>query len=134
MASDVEKPKLEPGTYRLREDVDNPDKDGRKRSDWRAVAWQPAGTVFVVDREGDGQRSWLTLRKTGRHQKIGPADDFFHALAAQLERVEEQPSDMLEREGWRGAAPWLLDILVRDGKITPEDVAAALRAYVREHE
>lgn len=131
--------KLEPGTYRLRIDVENPKPDRRQRHDWRALVKWEKGMVFRVRfdpylkspdaNDVDALELWH-----GRYPHMSFSswrEGFWELLAPYLDRIDETPSQWMRREhGHDAGAPWgILDMLVAEGRLTLDDVKELTERY-----
>lgn len=132
--------KLEPGTYRLRQDVKNPHPDKRVRHDWRCFAVWEAGMIFRVEEHplatdvpprGIGHKAHRVWHGAYGHQSFDSWNEKWEWLAPHLERLEEKPSDWIKREhgSMSGGALGALDLLVEDGVLTMEKVQEAVNRY-----
>lgn len=120
---------LQPGTYQLTRDVENPKPDRRSRSDWRLQAVLEKGTRFVATREVYGSVEVTALRRFGSYRDATPhfCEEVFNAIVPYLERVADKPTDLLARRGYvDGMRGLVLDRLFATGKITLADVESAL--------
>lgn len=93
---------LEPGTYKLTHEVKNPSPDRRtnqsRLSSWESWAVWPAGMLFTV--EADHEYPTLNrVRPRGGIRSVSNHDKAYAALVANLEPVQEQPSDYIKRNG-----------------------------------
>lgn len=109
-------PVLQPGTYRLRYDIKNPAPDRRvnqsRLSSWESWAVWPAGLLFTVEID----REYPTLnrvRPQGGIRSVSNHDKAYAALVGSLERVQEQPSDYIIRNGAGLVKHYALGILDR---------------------
>lgn len=125
---------LEPGTYRLTETVTNPRPDRRHRYKWRLwPKWEKGMTLVVSDMsmpppEGLPRTPRLEFTRPGGLEGIPVKGATGQLLAAKVVRLEETPSNWLQREHGITLAPRILDHLVRTGALTDAQVRAAYEA------
>lgn len=117
---------LEYGTYMLVETVSNPAPDRRVKADWRACPTWEAGRIFIMTPWG------IRSQNSYAHQMIESYEDRFELLASKLKPVIETPSMLLRRLDWSNLAESILDKLAADGRITIDQVQAALDAVLAE--
>lgn len=127
---------LLPGTYRLACDIVNPKPDRRSKHDWRDLQTIKSGTVFCVSPSNTTEGSYMTIwaQSESSHQDVYPHSELYKLLVPCLVRIDEEPSDMLMRKGWRHQGHNVLDRLYRDGVITMAQVESALQAWLDEAE
>lgn len=134
-------PKPAPGTYKLSRDVQNPHPDRRTRHDWRKAPIWKAGTEFVIRTCSYGDfdateitsgrythQSLLVREAESEEDRIAPRE-----LLGALEVVTVKDLQQALREANLGE--FLLfgvDRLVRDGKLTTEQVVEAIRRGIEE--
>lgn len=93
---------LEPGTYRLAEDVRNPTPDGRANQD-RLTSWEcwkiwPKGMVLIIDVSPFGEKTENRIYPDGGINRVlQSSSQGATLLSAKLERLEEKPSQTLAR-------------------------------------
>lgn len=109
---------LEPGTYRLVNEVKNPTPDRRanqsRLSSWESWAAWPAGMLFTV--EADYEYPTLNrVRPQGGIRSISNRDKAYAVLVGSLEHVRERPSDYVIRNGSGLVQHYALGILDRLG-------------------
>lgn len=124
-------PDLKPGSYKLAQDVKNPNPDRRHRHNWKKREVWEKGTVLVVSDDGPAPDPGLpvvqvlVISRPSKFDHILLKSEVGQLLAAQLVPMAERPSDWLKREHSLGSAPSILDYLVRTGRLTDEEVKAA---------
>lgn len=122
--------KLKMGTYRLTRDFPTP-KEDKRSVDWRKKAFVPAGTLFhVIDPTIDGApEGCFEAHPVGlgttriNNGKLSPWKDLFELL----EPVPDKPTYWLERERSLSQAGRILDALVKSGKLTLDEIKAAVK-------
>ncbi len=132
---------LQPGTYRLTEDVKNPKPDRRchqkRLTTWESWEVWPTGMQFIVDIEnsqGMINSGMNRIYPWGGFYKVGRMDSRFPSLFPYLEPVEETPSQFLARHaGGSGAGQCALVVLDKLN-IPLSDLQKALDAINKEEE
>lgn len=129
---------LAPGLYLLKQNVLNPSPDRRMKYDWRKKPVWPKGAKFHVEADhfdmdvAGGRRVEFVvmfMSGNGRSSRISEHDDLFKLLAPALEpaSVEKQTlDDLLGREPNLNLAKAALERLLASGKLTLDDIEAAL--------
>jgi len=129
-------------SYRLVRDVKNPNGDKRQKHDWRNISIWEAGMTFVATTETiwvplsvDGPEEMRKLPVMQKSHTKFPGlyrcrpdrlpDEFFAALAPDKLSIRER----LEAQGEENLYSSLLDVLVKIGKITVEDIDAAVDVH-----
>jgi len=116
-----------PGTYRLMYDVINPNPDLRFKRDWRAQPVFKCGWLFILDHNPYTPNE-LQLRAQSSFSTILERDERFLRIynALSQEPIQEKPTDLLVRQGYKNIAPYVLDRLFLMDAITLEQVEKAL--------
>jgi hypothetical protein len=115
---------LQPGTYILTRDVQNPSPDRRQRHDWRArETWEQGMKFSVFEIRQDKS---LVIYRQGSSQPVYSHEPKFILLASSgaMKRIDEAPSDWLKRESANAGleAIAILDAFVECEIITLDDV------------
>lgn len=127
----MSKIKLEPGTYRLKCQLTNPNPDRRQRYDWTKFPTWDQDTLIRVNRNPTpadskpGSEMYMTAGRYSHRFYNWEAE--FQMIAAHLEPVAETPSMWLAREAWENLGLDILDELHATGIVTLEQVQTALQ-------
>lgn len=117
---------VERGTFQLMCSIENPKPRKRSNKWYHAEGWQ-AGARFIIEDYPIGRGETIPyLRRAQEHDGVAPGHPLFWLVVNNLEAINEEPSDFLNRVGWVNLAPKILDRLFRANVITLDDVKAQM--------
>jgi hypothetical protein len=141
---------LEPGHYRLSQDIQNPHVDRRVKHDWWLLPTIPAGARFLVeqrmvkslfDNEDQLQTSVLRVWNDGSYSVVGwwcdgdEGTERWNLIAENLLPVNTMDlRGLFAQEGFHNLEYRILEELLASGKLTLKDIEEAGTAAYRKLE
>ena len=110
-------------------EIENPSPDRRCKHDWRLLKKVDKGARFMVVIDRDHPAAITLERVDWRHSilyRLSLMSDLFPVIAPHLVPVEETLDDILHKAGYSASAEEILDLFVKQGRVSLDDVRAAV--------